>query len=74
MKFGVMPLEEAEGAFLAHSVRAEDVVLKKGRVLDAGDIDRLRKAGVLHVTAARLSPDDVTEDDAAARIAAAAMG
>ncbi|MEM8947729.1 MAG: molybdopterin-binding/glycosyltransferase family 2 protein [Pseudomonadota bacterium] len=74
MKFGVMPLNEAEGAFLAHSVRADDVVLKKGRVLDSGDIDRLRQAGVSSVTAARLAPDDVAEDDAAARIAAAAMG
>ena len=74
MKFGLMPLAEAEGAFLAHSVRAGDLVLKKGRLLDAEDVERLRIAGISSVTAARLAPDDVAEDDAAARIAAAAMG
>ena len=61
MKFGALTLDEAEGAFLAHSIRAGDLVLKKGRVLEAGDIDRLRHAGFREVTAARLSADDVAE-------------
>lgn len=74
MKFGVLPLDQAEGAFLAHSVRAGDLVLKKGRVLSADDVDRLREEGVATVTAAALSPDDVAEDDAAAKIAAAVTG
>ncbi|MGI9420966.1 MAG: 4-diphosphocytidyl-2C-methyl-D-erythritol kinase, partial [Geminicoccaceae bacterium] len=74
MKFGTLPLDEAEGAFLAHSVRAGDLVLKKGRILDAQDVARLRTEGVETVTAARLSPEDVAEDDAAARIAAAVRG
>jgi molybdenum cofactor cytidylyltransferase len=74
MKFGVMALEEAEGAFLAHSVRAGDLVMKKGRVLDAGDIEALGGRGATSVIAARLEPGDVAEDQAAARIAAAVAG
>lgn len=74
MKFGIMPLGEAEGAFLAHSVSIGDLILKKGRVLGAEDIEGLRSAGVSSVTAARLDPDDIVEDDAAVRIAAAVMG
>ncbi|MEM7041746.1 MAG: molybdopterin-binding/glycosyltransferase family 2 protein [Pseudomonadota bacterium] len=74
MKFGALPLNEAEGAFLAHSVRAGDLALKKGRVLDSEDIERLGKAGIETVTAARLSSGDVAEDEAAARIATAVLG
>ena len=74
MKFGALSLDRAEGAFLAHSVRAGDLVLKKGRVLDSEDIARLRASGIEGVIAARLGPDDVAEDAAAARIAAAILG
>ncbi len=74
MKFGIMPLGEAEGAFLAHSVSAGNLTLKKGRVLSADDIERLRAAGISSVTAAHLAPDDVAEDDAATRIATAVRG
>lgn len=68
MKFGPTPLEEAEGAVLAHTVRVEGATLKKGRRLTAAAIATLRAAGVAHVTAARLEPGDVGEDAAAARI------
>ncbi|MGI9509107.1 MAG: 4-diphosphocytidyl-2C-methyl-D-erythritol kinase, partial [Geminicoccaceae bacterium] len=74
MKFGVLPLDEAEGAFLAHSIRAGDLVLKKGRVLDGEDVARLRAAGIEEVIAASLGPDDVAEDVAATEIAAAVLG
>ncbi|MEZ5935457.1 MAG: molybdopterin-binding/glycosyltransferase family 2 protein [Alphaproteobacteria bacterium] len=74
MNFADMPLAEAEGAFLAHSVRAGDFVLKKGRVLDAADIEALAKLGVERVIAAKLEPGDVAEDAAAARIAATVAG
>jgi molybdenum cofactor cytidylyltransferase len=33
MRFGPVPVAEAEGAILAHSVRVSDGVLKKGHVL-----------------------------------------
>ena len=74
MKFGPLSLDEAEGAFLAHSVRAGELTLKKGRVLSAGDIDQLRAEGIETVVAARLAADDIAEDDAAERIAAAVQG
>ncbi|MEQ9814238.1 MAG: molybdopterin-binding/glycosyltransferase family 2 protein [Azospirillaceae bacterium] len=71
MNFGELPVAEAEGAILAHAVRAGDTLLKKGRVLDAGDIARLRAAGLRSVVAARLEEGDVHEDRAARRLAEA---
>jgi molybdenum cofactor cytidylyltransferase len=49
-------------------------VLKKGRRLAAADIDALAAAGYQSVVAARLAPDDLGEDEAAARIAAVVAG
>lgn len=74
MKFGAMPLEQAEGAFLAHGVRAGDVSFKKGRVLTADDIETLGSLGIETVIACLLEPGDVAEDVAAARIAALSTG
>ncbi len=71
MKFGATPLDEAEGAILAHSVKAGARALKKGRTLSAADIAALRAAGKTSVIAARLEPGDVGENEAADRIAAA---
>ena len=74
MIFGETPLDAAEGAILAHSVRLVDRVFKKGRVLDAHDLAALRAAGLDTVMAARPEPGDVGEDAAAARVAAAVAG
>ena len=74
MKFGMMPLSEAEGAVLAHSVRHSGGMFKKGRVLSPGDIAALSEAGLAEVMAARLDPGDVPEDDAAAALAKAVGG
>jgi molybdenum cofactor cytidylyltransferase len=74
MIFGPTPLEEAEGAILAHTVRLKDRALKKGTVLDAAAISALRAAGHGQVIAARLTVGDVPEDEAASRIADALMG
>jgi molybdenum cofactor cytidylyltransferase len=74
MQFGHCSLAEAEGAILAHAVRAGDLALRKGRLLSAADIAALRAAGVAAVTVARPDPGDVREDEAAARIAKAAAG
>ncbi len=71
MKFGPVPIAEAEGAVLAHSLMVAGRKLAKGRVLGAADIAALTAAGVSRVTIARLDPDDVGEDAAAARLAAA---
>jgi molybdenum cofactor cytidylyltransferase len=74
MKFGDTKLADAEGAILAHSWRAPGKSLNKGRILSAVDIEILRAAGVASVVAARLEPDDVPEDEAAARLARALAG
>jgi len=74
MKFGDIPVAEAAGAILAHSLRLGAAVLKKGRVLSPADIALIAAAGRDHIVAARLDPGDIREDAAATRIAAAAAG
>lgn len=74
MKFGDTPVDQALGAVLAHGVRAGKAIFKKGRVLAEADIATLRAAGIASVVAARFEPGDVTEDEAARRIAAALQG
>ena len=71
MIFGDTPIEQAEGAILAHSHRLPGRNLAKGRRLSADDVALLRQAGVASVIAARLEPDDVHEDEAARTVAAA---
>src|SRR3984893_16053554 len=74
MKFGEVAVAEAEGAILAHSLKLGAIALKKGRVLSRADLDAITAAGLQHIVVARLEPGDIREDEAAARIAAAAAG
>ncbi len=74
MIFGDTPIEAAEGAILAHSLKLGAVSFKKGRMLSAEDVAALERAGVRRVVAARLDADDVHEDKAAAAIAEAVVG
>ena len=74
MKFGSTPLDDAEGGVLAHSVKLERVVFKKGRVLSADDVAALRRAGRTSVVIARFDADDVNEDEAAGALARALAG
>ncbi len=74
MRFGPVPIDDAEGAILAHSQRAGRRMVKKGTVLTAEILADLRAAGVRQVIAARLGPDDVHEDAAAAVLAEAVAG
>ncbi|WP_460451837.1 molybdopterin-binding protein [Alsobacter sp. SYSU BS001988] len=74
MLFGPVSLEDALGGVAAHSVRLPDGVVKKGSLLDAERIARLRAAGVREVVVVRLEPGDVPEDEAARRLAEAAAG
>ena len=74
MRFGPLPLAEAEGAILAHALRREGLVFKKGRRLSAEDVGRLKAAGVESVIAARLEPEDMPEDEAAETVAKAVKG
>ncbi|PWC76519.1 molybdopterin-binding/glycosyltransferase family 2 protein [Azospirillum sp. TSH64] len=74
MFFGPLPLSDAEGATLAHSLRLGSIAFKKGRRLSTDDVEALREAGIAEVIAAKLSDSDIGEDAAASRIAAAVAG
>lgn len=71
MKFGAVPVAQAEGCILAHSIGLPDRRLKKGRLLRPTDLAALAAAGIADVTVARIGAADIPEDEAAARIAAA---
>jgi molybdenum cofactor cytidylyltransferase len=74
MKFGEVPVAEAEGAILAHSLRLGTAALKKARVLSRSDLDLIAAAGLSQIVVARLEPGDVSEDEAARKVAAAVAG
>lgn len=71
MKFGEIPVGEAEGTILAHSVKHKSGMFKKGRKLSSADIVLLKESDVVQIFAARLSEDDVPEDRAAETVAKA---
>lgn len=68
MRFGKLALEHAQGAILAHSVKAGDLRLRKGLVLGASEIAQLNAAGIETVVAAQLDPGDLDENSAAQMI------
>jgi molybdenum cofactor cytidylyltransferase len=74
MRFGPVPLSDALGATLAHSVAVAEGRLRKGRVLEQPDIDVLSAAGIEVVIVARLDPGDIDENAGAARLAQALCG
>jgi molybdenum cofactor cytidylyltransferase len=74
MKFGAVPIGEARGATAVHSIRQGALVLKKGTRIGDKEIAALKAAGVKEIVVARLEPGDVSEDQAAADIAAAVAG
>ncbi|MEI9886795.1 MAG: molybdopterin-binding/glycosyltransferase family 2 protein [Rhizomicrobium sp.] len=74
MEFGTVAITQAQGAILAHGVRAGEARFKKGRVLSAADVAAIAGAGIATVAVARLGPEDVGEDEAATRLAARAKG
>lgn len=71
MKFGPAPLDQAEGAILAHSEQVAGGRLRKGVVLGPAQIEALRAAGYDRVTVASLGAEDIHENAAAADLAAA---
>ena len=74
MKFGAVPPREAEGAIAVHSIRKGGMVLKKGTLVGKAEVAALEAAQVPEIVVARLEPGDVSEDVAAAEIAAAVAG
>jgi molybdenum cofactor cytidylyltransferase len=71
VKFGRVPVAEAEGAILAHSTTVGGKRLRKAHRLGADDIAALKEAGIAEIVVARLAPDDLAEDEAARVLAAA---
>lgn len=75
MRFGPIPVDEAAGSLLAHSMRLDGGRrLKKGHVIAADDIAAIRQTGIETITVATLEDGDIGEDEAAARLAAALAG
>ncbi len=74
MKFGAVKPKDALGATAVHSIRQGELVLKKGTLIGPVEVAALEAAGVAEVVVARLEPGDVSEDVAAAEIAAAVAG
>ena len=76
MKFGPVPLAEAEGKILGHNVAdgAGKRRLRKGKPLRAEDVSVLRELGRSMVYVAELEPGDVDENTAANRVARACLG
>jgi molybdenum cofactor cytidylyltransferase len=74
MKFGPVGPADALGATAVHSIRQGDLVLKKGTLIGPAEVAALKAAGVKDLVVARLEPGDVSEDEAAADIAAAVAG
>ncbi len=74
MIFAALPIAEAEGGLLAHSLVVGGTRWPKGRVLVAADIVAARAAGLTHLTIARLAADDIGEDAAATRLAGRLAG
>jgi molybdenum cofactor cytidylyltransferase len=74
MKFGPVAPDDALGATAVHSIRQADLVLKKGTLIGPKEVAALKAAGVKEIVVARLEPGDVSEDQAAADIAAAVTG
>jgi molybdenum cofactor cytidylyltransferase len=69
MSFGPRPLDEAEGALLAHSLPLASGKLAKGIRLTEGDLARLRAEGIERVIVRKLHEGDRTEDEAAELLA-----
>jgi len=74
MKFGTVPLIDAAGAILAHSLRTPKGAVKKGTCLGSDELQRLADAGIADVMVARLEDGDVGENAVAARIGAVLAG
>jgi molybdenum cofactor cytidylyltransferase len=71
MKFRPVPVREAEGALLVHSVRLPEGSIRKGTHLGPDAIARLAGAGLHDIVVAIFEPGDVPENEAARRLAEA---
>ena len=69
MIFGPVPVAQAEGAILAHSLIVDGVRLRKGQVLSKSQISVMLNANIDEVIVAILDDNDIGEDQAAETLA-----
>lgn len=69
MKFGPVPVANAAGCILAHSLVVDGRKFQKGLKLTEAEISALTSAGVSTVTVAEVEAGDLAEDEAAATLA-----
>src|SRR5262249_25959848 len=74
MKFGAVPVADAEGGVAVHSIRQGGLVLQKGTLSGKTETAALKAAGIAEIVVGRIEPGDVSEGAAAAEIAAAIAG
>ena len=74
MKFGPVAVRDAEGGIAVHSIRKTGLVLKKGTLIGKSEVAALEAAGIPEIVVARLEAGDISEDAAAAEIAAVVAG
>jgi molybdopterin biosynthesis enzyme len=76
LKLEPVPIDQALGKILVHNITRPNGrrALRKGREIDAEDVETLRELGYTNVYAADLAPDDIDENSAARRVATAVTG
>ena len=74
MWFGELPISQCTGCILAHSQVIGSKRVSKGTVLDSTMIEQFQGSGYEALTVARLDPDDIAENTAAEKLAAAFAG
>ena len=74
MRFGPVALAQSIGGIVAHAVRHDGLVLKKGDVVRAEHLPLLEAAGLRDIVVAPLEDGDVGEDAAALRLAQSVAG
>ena len=76
MKFAPVHLSDAKGKILGHNIAdaTGQRLLRKGKPLTDEDLENLRALGRVSVYVAEIEPDDVDENTAARRVAAAISG
>ena len=74
MRFGPVALADSIGGIVAHAVRHDGLVLKKGDLVRPDHLPLLEAAGLNEIVVAHLEDGDVGEDAAAQRLAQAVAG
>jgi len=74
MIFGDLPVDEATGAILAHSMKVGKHTFRKGRTLSTDDLAALRNCNIKTIVAVKLEENDLHENTAAERLATAIAG